>query len=56
MIAQTPAQRKAAERDRQRRAGRVVVQVWVHPEDRDRVVRYVARLNRKRILHSTTKA
>lgn len=44
----TPAQRKAAERDRQRERGLVVVQVWVHPEDRENLARYVKRLNQRR--------
>ena len=44
----TPAQRKADERERQRLAGRVMVTVWVHPDDRARVQRYAERANRQR--------
>ena len=44
----SPAQRKADERTRQRDLGRVPVQVWVDPEDRARVQRYAARLNKQR--------
>lgn len=41
----SPAERKAAERQRQRDAGRVAVQVWVHPDDREKLARYIKRLN-----------
>lgn len=44
----TPAQRKAAEYQRQRAAGRVAMQVWVNPLDRDNVWRYIKRLNERR--------
>ena len=44
----TPAERKAAERQRQRNAGRAVVQVWVHPEDRKNLAQYIKRLNERR--------
>lgn len=44
----TAAQRKAAERQRQRDAGRTVVQVWVHPDDREKLARYIKRLNERR--------
>ena len=46
--AKTPAQRKADERQRQRDAGRTVVQVWVHPDDREKLARYIKRLNERR--------
>ena len=46
--AKSAAQRKADERQRQRDAGRVVVQVWVHPLDRDKLARYIKRLNERR--------
>lgn len=42
------AQRKADERQRQRDAGLVVVQVWVHPDDRQKLTRYIKRLNQRR--------
>ena len=44
----TPAQRKADERQRQRDAGRVVVQVWIHPDDRAKLAHYIKRLNERR--------
>ena len=45
----TPAQRKADERARQAQLGRVPVQVWVHPDDRARVQKYAARVNKARV-------
>lgn len=47
-MSQTAAERKSAERQRQREAGRVAVTVWVHPDDRARVQRYADRANRAR--------
>ncbi|MEO6588958.1 MAG: hypothetical protein ABIP06_06490 [Pyrinomonadaceae bacterium] len=44
----TPAERKAAERARHRAFGRVHREVWVHPEDMQKLERYVARLNKER--------
>lgn len=44
-MTQTPAQRKAAERQRQKDMGRVAVQVWIDPADRVKLARYVKRLN-----------
>lgn len=44
----TPAQYKSDERERQRKAGRVAVTVWVHPDDRSRVQRYAATANKRR--------
>lgn len=46
--AKSAAQRKAEERQRQRDAGLVVVQVWVHPDDRLKLARYIKRLNQRR--------
>ena len=46
--AKSAAQRKADERRRQRDAGRVVVQVWVHPLDREKLALYIKRLNDRR--------
>jgi hypothetical protein len=43
----TPAERKADERQRYRDLGLVVVQVWVHPQDREKLARYVKRLNQR---------
>ncbi len=46
--AKTAAQRKAEERQRQRDRGRVVVQVWIHPDDRAKLAHYIKRLNERR--------
>jgi hypothetical protein len=46
--AKSAAQRKAEERQRQRDAGLVVVQVWVHPDDRQKLAHYIKRLNQRR--------
>lgn len=43
----TAAQRKAAERARQKEAGRVPVTVYVYPQDREKLRRYVKRLNQR---------
>ena len=44
---QTPAQRKTAERARHKEAGRVAVTVQIYPEDRDKLARYINRLNER---------
>ena len=44
----TPAQRKAAERQRQRDSGLVAVTVWIDPEDRAKLAHYIKRLNERR--------
>ena len=45
----TPAAKwKAAERARHKEAGRVAVTVWIWPEDRERLARYIKRLNERR--------
>lgn len=41
------AQRKAEERQRYRDAGRVVIQFWIHPDDRARLANYVKRINKR---------
>jgi uncharacterized membrane protein YozB (DUF420 family) len=44
----TPAaHRKAAERARHKDAGRVAVTVWIYPTARERLTRYVKRLNER---------
>ena len=43
----TPAERKAAERARHKEAGRVAVTVYVLPEARKLLRRYVKRLNER---------
>jgi hypothetical protein len=48
VIAMTPNERKAAERARQREAGLVLRQIWVLPEDWDRVQKYLARIAKER--------
>ena len=47
-LTKSPAQRKQEERDRYREAGLVAVQVWIKPKHRERLYRYVERLNRER--------
>lgn len=42
----TPAERKKAERQRKRSAGLVPLEVWVRPEHKDAVVKFVARLQK----------
>ena len=46
-MSQTPAQRKAAERQRQKDQGRVAVQVWIDPADRVKLAHYIKRLNER---------
>lgn len=46
--AMTAAERKAAERERNREAGFKLAQVWVHPSDFARFRRYVNALNKRR--------
>jgi len=46
-MTQTPAQRKAAERQRLRDAGLVAVTVWINAADRVKLARYVKRLNER---------
>ena len=48
MTAQTPAQRKAAERQHRKEAGLVRLELYVHPEDREAIRSYAARLASKR--------
>lgn len=48
MTAKTANERKAAEHARHRALGRTPVQLWVDPEDRERLRRYAERLNRRR--------
>ena len=45
-MSKTPAQRKADERNRYRDAGLVAVTVWIHPDVRARLMRYVGRLKK----------
>ena len=46
-MTQTAAERKAAERARHKEAGRVAVTVYVYPEARELLHRYVKRLNER---------
>ncbi len=48
MTAQTPAQRKAAERQRRAEAGLVLVSVYAHPDDAQAIKAAAAKLARKR--------
>lgn len=43
----TAAKRKAAERARHKEAGRVAVTHYVYHEDREKVARYIKRLNER---------
>ena len=45
-MAGRPAARKASERQRKRASGLVPVEVWCKPADRERIRKYIARLNR----------
>lgn len=42
----TPAQRKAAERDRKRSAGLVPLEVWTRPEHKAAIQKYTAKKNK----------
>lgn len=44
----TPAERKRAQRSRLRQLGRVLLELWVHPIDRAKILLYVAKVNRAR--------
>ena len=46
--AQTAAQRKRAERERNREAGYKLVQFWIHPTDYARLRRYIDAKNKRR--------
>ena len=48
MTAQTPAQRKAAERQHRKEAGLVRLELYVHPEDREAIRSYAAKMASKR--------
>lgn len=52
VLAKTPAQRKADERDRKRKADLVPVQEWVHRDDAERLRKCAVRLRKAR--HQTT--
>jgi len=43
---------KAAERARHKEAGRVTVTVYIYPEDREKLARYIKRLNRRSELNA----
>lgn len=46
-MTQTAAERKAAERARYKEAGRVAVTVHIYPDDREKLARYIKRLNER---------
>ena len=46
----TPAERKAAQRDRQREQGLMQLEAWVHPDVASAVRRYIAKKNAERAL------
>lgn len=47
MNAQTNAEKQKAWRERQKEKGLVREIVWIKPEDRERLRKYVARLNKE---------
>ena len=46
-MAASPAERKAAERRRKKEAGLVKVDAWIRPEQRERLAKYLAKLNKE---------
>jgi hypothetical protein len=48
VTAQTPSERKAAERARRKEAGLTRLELYVHPEDHEAIKAYAAKLQRKR--------
>lgn len=48
MTAKTASERKAAERERMRKRGYILRQFWVHPQDWERVQKYLLAVNKKR--------
>lgn len=47
-IPKTATERKRAERERHRKAGRVPLpELWVPPAEKERVLRYIERINRE---------
>lgn len=46
-MAKTAAERKRDERQRMRKAGFVLLQIWVRPKALKQVVEYVRRVNRR---------
>jgi hypothetical protein len=44
----TPAERKAAERQRRAEEGLVKVEVWIDPSQRERLAKYIEKLARER--------
>jgi len=47
MKAKTPAQRKAAERQRRKESGQVLVQEWVHNSVSDKLKQYASKLRKQ---------
>lgn len=45
----SPAERKRDERERMRALGFVLRQFWIHPKDWERVQKYLARVNKRRL-------
>lgn len=46
MKAQTPAERKAAERKRRKESGQVLVQEWVHHSVAEKLKKYATKLRK----------
>ena len=47
-MAKTAAERKRAQRERQKASGLKRVEVHIRPEDEERLLRYVARMNKEK--------
>lgn len=47
MKAKTAAERKAAERQRRRESGQVLIQEWVKKENVDRIKKYITQIENK---------
>ena len=48
MTAQSPAQRKASERQRRADAGQSRLELWAHPDDHEAIKAYAEKLAKKR--------
>ena len=48
MKAQTPAERKAAERQRRTESGQSRLELWAHPDDHEAIKAYAEKLAKRR--------
>ena len=46
---QTPAQRKAAERERKKKLGLIKLELWCFPDDSEQIKKYAEKLLNKRM-------